>query len=111
MTTATSDKSSVVGALIAEVTAGGGADKAGLKKGDVVTVVQRRADHRQHRPHRAGAHARSRAARAKLVYVRGNDSSTITVTWGRCGTLRAVRAAGPVSAGDIRPLIGSSDHG
>jgi putative serine protease PepD len=81
VTTATSDKSSVVGALIADVTSGGGADKAGLKKGDVVTSfnglpITDSTD--------LTAQVRTLApgTTTKLVYVRGNDSHTVTVTLG-----------------------------
>jgi len=79
--TATSDKSSVVGALIADVTSGGGADKAGLKKGDVVTSfnglpITDSTD--------LTAQVRTLApgSTAKLSYVRGNDSNTVSVTLG-----------------------------
>lgn len=81
VTTATSESSSVVGALISTVTSGGGADKAGLKKGDVVTSfngvpITDSTD--------LTAQVRSLApgSSAKLVYVRGSDSSTVTVTLG-----------------------------
>ncbi|HEY4225533.1 MAG TPA: trypsin-like peptidase domain-containing protein [Pseudolysinimonas sp.] len=81
VTTATSDSSSVVGALIADVTSGGGADKAGLKKGDVVTSfngipITDSTD--------LTAQVRSLApgSTAKLTYVRGSDSSTVPVTLG-----------------------------
>jgi putative serine protease PepD len=81
VTTATSDKSSVVGALIADVTSGGGADKAGLKKGDVVTSFN---GHPITDSTDLTAQVRTLApgSDAKLVYVRGNDSSTVTVTLG-----------------------------
>ncbi len=81
VTTATSDSSSVVGALIAEVTSGGGADKAGLRKGDVVTSfngvpITDSTD--------LTAQVRSLApgSTAKLIYVRGSDSSSVNVTLG-----------------------------
>ncbi|MEP6842776.1 MAG: trypsin-like peptidase domain-containing protein, partial [Pseudolysinimonas sp.] len=81
VTTATSDKSSVVGALIADVSAGGGADKAGIKKGDVVTSfnglpITDSTD--------LTAQVRTLApgSSAKLVYVRGSGSTTVTVTLG-----------------------------
>jgi putative serine protease PepD len=81
VTTATSSKSSVVGALIADITAGGAADKAGLKKGDVVTSfnglpITDSTD--------LTAQVRTLApgTSAKLVYVRGTDSTTVTVTLG-----------------------------
>jgi putative serine protease PepD len=81
VTTATSDKSSVVGALIADVTSGGAADGAGLKKGDVVTSFNGRpiTDSTD-----LTAQVRSLApgSTAKLVYVRGDASSTVTVTLG-----------------------------
>jgi len=81
VTTATSDKSSVVGALIADVTPGGGADKAGLKKGDVVTSF---AGHPITDSTDLTAQVRTLApgSSAKLVYVRGTDSTTVTVTLG-----------------------------
>jgi putative serine protease PepD len=81
VTTATSSTSSVVGALIDSVTSGGGADKAGLKKGDVVTTfngvpITNSTD--------LTAQVRSLApgSSAKLGYVRGSDSSTVSVTLG-----------------------------
>ena len=81
VTTATSSSSSVVGALIASVSSGGGADKAGLKKGDVVTSfngvpITDSTD--------LTAQVRSLApgSTAKLTYVRGTDSSTVSVTLG-----------------------------
>jgi putative serine protease PepD len=81
VTTATSSSSSVVGALIASVSSGGGADKAGLKKGDVVTTfngvpITDSTD--------LTAQVRSLApgSTAKLTYVRGSDSSTVSVTLG-----------------------------
>ncbi len=81
VTTATSSTSSVVGALISSVNAGGGAEKAGLQKGDVVTSfngvpISNSID--------LTAQVRSLApgSTAKLTYVRGSDSSTVTVTLG-----------------------------
>ncbi|CAN5421489.1 hypothetical protein BH10ACT6_BH10ACT6_03970 [soil metagenome] len=81
VTTATGSTSSVVGALIASVTSGGGADKAGLKKGDVVTAfngvpITNSTD--------LTAQVRSLApgSSAKLTYVRGSESSTVSVTMG-----------------------------
>ncbi len=81
VTTATSDKSSVVGALIVDVTSGGGADKAGLKKGDVVTSfnglpITDSTD--------LTAQVRTMApgSTTKLSYVRGDQSNTVTVTLG-----------------------------
>ena len=100
--TATSDKSSVVGALIADVTSGGGADKAGLKKGDVVTSfnglpITDSTD--------LTAQVRTLApgSTAKLSYVRGNDSNTVSVT---LGTLKLGRQGGD-SAADrlVRPWL------
>ena len=81
VTTATSDKSSVVGALIADVTPGGGADKAGLKKGDVVISF---AGHPITDSTDLTAQVRTLApgSSAKLVYVRGTGSTTVTVTLG-----------------------------
>jgi putative serine protease PepD len=81
VTTATSSTSSVVGAEIAKVTAGGGADKAGLTKGDIVTgfngvPITDSTD--------LTAQVRSLApgSSAKLTYVRGSDSKTVSVTLG-----------------------------
>ena len=81
VTTATSSTSSVVGALIDTVTAGGGAAKAGLQKGDVVTSfngipITSSID--------LTAQVRSLApgTTAKLSYVRGNNSTTVDVTLG-----------------------------
>ena len=63
------------------MTSGGGADKAGLKKGDVVTSfngvpITDSTD--------LTAQVRSLApgSDAKLTYVRGSDSSTVSVTVG-----------------------------
>jgi len=81
VTTATSDKSSVVGALIADVTSGGGADKAGLKKGDVVTSFNGRPI-TDSTDLTAQVRTLAPGSTAKLVYVRGNDSNTVTVTLG-----------------------------
>ncbi|MFC5501061.1 S1C family serine protease [Lysinimonas soli] len=79
--TATSDNSSVVGALIADVSAGAGADKAGLKKGDIVTSfngvpITNSTD--------LTAQVRFLApgSTAKLTYLRGSSSSTVDVTLG-----------------------------
>jgi putative serine protease PepD len=81
VTTATSSNSSVVGALIDTVSAGGGADKAGLRKGDVVTSfngvpITDSTD--------LTAQVRSLApgTSATLGYVRGSDSNTVDVTLG-----------------------------
>ena len=81
VTTATSDKSSVVGALIADVTSGGGADKAGLKKGDVVTSFNGRPI-TDSTDLTAQVRTLAPGSTAKLVYVRGNGSNTVTVTLG-----------------------------
>jgi putative serine protease PepD len=81
VTTATSDKSSVVGALIADITAGGGADKAGLKKGDVVTSFNGRPI-TDSTDLTAQVRTLAPGSTAKLVYVRGNESTTVTVTLG-----------------------------
>ena len=81
VTTATSSNSSVVGALIDTVTSGGGAGKAGLQKGDVVTSfngvpITNSID--------LTAQVRSLApgTTAKLSYVRGSNSNTVDVTLG-----------------------------
>ncbi|MBW4033698.1 MAG: PDZ domain-containing protein [Acidobacteria bacterium] len=81
VTTATSSNSSVVGALIDTVTPGGGAGKAGLQKGDVVTSfngvpITSSID--------LTAQVRSLApgTTAKLSYVRGNNTNTVDVTLG-----------------------------
>ena len=81
VTTATSDKSSVVGALIAQITPGGGADKAGLKKGDVVTSFNGRPI-TDSTDLTAQVRTLAPGSDAKLVYVRGNDSNSVTVTLG-----------------------------
>ena len=81
VTTATSDKSSVVGALIADVTAGGGADKAGLKKGDVVTSFNG-VPITDSTDLTAQVRTLAPGSTAKLVYVRGTGSTTVTVTLG-----------------------------
>ncbi len=81
VTTATSDKSSVVGALIADVTAGGGADKAGIKKGDVVTSFNG-VPITDSTDLTAQVRTLAPGSSAKLVYVRGTDSTTVTVTVG-----------------------------
>jgi putative serine protease PepD len=81
VTTATSDKSSVVGALIADVTSGGGADKAGLKKGDVVTSFNG-VPITDSTDLTAQVRTLAPGSSAKLVYVRGTGSTTVTVTLG-----------------------------
>jgi putative serine protease PepD len=81
VTTATSDKSSVVGALIADVTAGGGAEKAGIKKGDVVTSFDG-VPITDSTDLTAQVRALAPGSTAKLVYVRGTGSTTVTVTLG-----------------------------
>ncbi|WP_281535430.1 S1C family serine protease [Cryobacterium breve] len=81
ITTATSDTSSTVGALVSEVTSGGAAEKAGLKKGDVVTkfngvpITDAKDLTAQVRVLAAGA-------TADLVYVRDGKSFTVSVTVG-----------------------------
>ncbi|HEY4152205.1 MAG TPA: trypsin-like peptidase domain-containing protein [Pseudolysinimonas sp.] len=81
VTTATSDKSSVVGALIADVTSGGGADKAGLKKGDVV-ISFNGLPITDSTDLTAQVRTLAPGTTTKLVYVRGNNSNTVTVTLG-----------------------------
>jgi putative serine protease PepD len=81
VTTATSDKSSVVGALIADVTSGGAADGAGLKKGDVVTSFNGRPI-TDSTDLTAQVRTLAPGSTAKLVYVRGDTSTTVTVTLG-----------------------------
>ena len=81
VTTATSDKSSVVGALIADITSGGAADKAGLKKGDVVTSFNGRPI-TDSTDLTAQVRTLAPGSTAKLVYVRGNESTTVSVTLG-----------------------------
>ncbi|WP_416347662.1 trypsin-like peptidase domain-containing protein, partial [Cryobacterium sp. 10I1] len=81
ITSATSDTSSTVGALVSEVSSGGAAEKAGLKKGDVVTkfngvpITDAKDLTAQVRVLAAGA-------TADLVYVRDGKSYTVTVTVG-----------------------------
>jgi len=81
VTTATSDKSSVVGALIADITSGGAADKAGLKKGDVVTSFNGRPI-TDSTDLTAQVRTLAPGSTAKLVYVRGDASTTVSVTLG-----------------------------
>lgn len=81
VTTATSAKSSVVGALIADVTPGGGADKAGIKKGDVVTSFNGRPI-TDSTDLTAQVRTLAPGSAAKLVFVRDNQSNTVTVTLG-----------------------------
>jgi len=81
VTTATSDKSSVVGALIADITSGGAADKAGLKTGDVVTSFNGRPI-TDSTDLTAQVRTLAPGSTAKLVYVRGDASTTVTVTLG-----------------------------
>ena len=70
------------GALLKSVKAGGAADKAGLKAGDVITAVDGRpidsAD-------ALVARIRSSApgASVQVTYVRGGSTSTVTVTLGQ----------------------------
>lgn len=81
VTTATSSSSSVVGALIASVSSGGGADKAGLKKGDVVTSFNG-APITNSTDLTAQVRSLAPGSTAKLSYARGSDSSTVSVTLG-----------------------------
>ena len=81
VTTATSDKSSVVGALIADITSGGAADKAGLKTGDVVTSFNGRPI-TDSTDLTAQVRTLAPGSTTKLVYVRGDASTTVTVTLG-----------------------------
>jgi len=81
VTTATSDKSSVVGALIADITSGGAADKAGLKKGDVVTSFNGRPI-TDSTDLTAQVRTLAPGSTAKLVYVRGDAPTTVSVTLG-----------------------------
>lgn len=79
--TADSSSSSVVGAVISSVLSGGGADQAGLKKGDVVTSfngvpISNATDLT------AQVRAMAAGSTAKLTYVRGSGSSTVDVTLG-----------------------------
>ncbi len=83
VTSAASDpQSTTVGALISEVSSGGAAEKAGLKKGDVITnfngVPITDAND-------LTAQVRGLAAgdKAELTFVRGGKSSTVSVTVGQ----------------------------
>jgi putative serine protease PepD len=78
---ATITSGSTVGAVVAEVTNGGAADKAGIRAGDVVvkfngSPITGATD--------LTAQVRSEAAgsTAKVTYVRGGDAKTVTVTLG-----------------------------
>jgi len=81
ITSATSDTSSTVGALVSEVTSGGAAEKAGLKKGDVVTkfngvpITDAKDLTAQVRVLAAGA-------TTDLVYARDGKLYTVSVTVG-----------------------------
>ncbi len=83
VTSAASDpKSSTVGALISEVSSGGAAQKAGLKKGDVITnfngfpITDANDLTAQVRALAAGE-------KAELIYVRDGKSITVSVTVGQ----------------------------
>ena len=79
--TATSDDSDVVGAVIEDVTSGGAADQAGLKKGDVVTrfngvAIASSTDLT------AQVRALASGSTAKLSYQRGGQAATAEVKLG-----------------------------
>ncbi|MBN9141483.1 MAG: trypsin-like peptidase domain-containing protein [Micrococcales bacterium] len=81
VSTATSSDSDVVGAVIQEITSGGGADKAGLKKGDVVTGFNGLAI-TSSTDLTAQVRALAAGSTAKLTYQRGGKESTVEVTLG-----------------------------
>jgi putative serine protease PepD len=81
ITSATSDTSSTVGALVSDVTSGGAAEKAGLKKGDVVTKFNG-VPITDAKDLTAQVRVLASGATAELVYVRGGKSYTVTVTVG-----------------------------
>jgi putative serine protease PepD len=81
VTDATADNSSTVGAMVADVTSGGAAAKAGLQKGDVVTEfnglpITSSTDLT------AQVRALAPDMQAKLTYVRGGKATTVDVTLG-----------------------------
>jgi putative serine protease PepD len=79
---ATSDADSVtVGALIKEISAGGAAEKAGLKSGDVVTNFNG-VPITDANDLTAQVRALAAGADAKLTYVRDGKSTTVSVTVG-----------------------------
>ncbi|GAB3033201.1 hypothetical protein GCM10027052_08010 [Parafrigoribacterium mesophilum] len=73
--------SSTVGAVVADVTSGGAAEKAGIKKGDVIIKFN---DSPITSATDLTAQVRSVAAgsTAKVTYIRSGDASTVTVTLG-----------------------------
>ena len=84
VSTATSDDSDVVGGVLREIVAGGAAEAAGLKVGDVVTAfagnpITSSTDLT------AQVRALAAGASAELVYLRGGSSHTVTVTLGQLG--------------------------
>jgi putative serine protease PepD len=81
VTADTTQKATTVGALIHEVTAGGAADQAGLKAGDVVTAVNGVAIGSA-TDLTAQIRMLAAGARAKISYERGGTPGTVTVTLG-----------------------------
>jgi len=82
VTGATNDaKSSTVGALIAEISPGGAADKVGLKKGDIVTNFNG-VPITDANDLTAQVRALAAGATTDLVYVRDGKSVTVSVTLG-----------------------------
>ncbi|WP_353815613.1 S1C family serine protease [Agromyces sp. SYSU T00266] len=76
-----SGESSTVGALIAEVSAGGAAEAAGLQSGDVVTALNGIPITDQ-TDLTAQVRALAGGAEAELTYTRDGESNTVTVTLG-----------------------------
>ncbi|MBT2516359.1 trypsin-like peptidase domain-containing protein [Streptomyces sp. ISL-90] len=82
VTAAESDaESTVVGALISEVSSGGAAEAAGLKSGDVVTEFNG-VPITDQTDLTAQVRALPGGAKAELTYLRGGDSHTASVTLG-----------------------------
>ncbi len=78
---ANSGSSTVVGALIKQVTSGGAADKAGLKAGDIVTVFNG-APITSSTDLTAQVRFLAAGSQASLTYVRGGNATTVDVTLG-----------------------------
>ncbi|QEO10493.1 S1C family serine protease [Protaetiibacter larvae] len=81
VSTATSADSDVVGALIEEIVSGGAAEKAGLKKGDVITELGG-VPITSSTDITAQVRALAAGSSTELVYQRGGDSATVKVTLG-----------------------------
>src|SRR5690606_32324243 len=81
VSTATSDDSDVVGAVIRDVTAGGAAAEAGLKEGDVVTEFNGMAI-ASSTDLTAQVRALASGSTAQLSYQRDGKKATVEVTLG-----------------------------